>query len=285
MSKTSRSGTTSRINHNSDLFYNSRLYKGFKSQKKKDKEKENTLKNGEVNKLYCTSSEAMSELLNGCIHLVVTSPPYNVGKIYDKDFTLDEYLKMLKRVFSECYRVLISGGRACINVANIGRKPYIPLHAYLVLIMQEIGFLMRGEIIWHKGAGAGVSCAWGSWKSASNPCLRDVHEYILVFSKVDFRRQCKQNTIKKEEFLEFTKSVWEFSPVSAKKVGHPAPFPEELPRRLIQLYSFEKDIILDPFCGSGTTCIAALKANRQFIGYEIDKGYIELAKSRIDSLV
>ncbi|MDZ4158978.1 MAG: site-specific DNA-methyltransferase, partial [Anaerolineaceae bacterium] len=142
----------------------------------------------------------------------------------------------------------------------------------------------RGEIIWHKGAGAGVSMAWGSWQSASNPVLRDTHEYILVFSKGSFQRKKevgRENTITKEQFMEWTKSVWSMKPESAKEVGHPAPFPVELPYRLIQLYTFSGDVVLDPFMGSGSTAIAALKSGRLFSGYETERGYIDLAEARI----
>ena len=145
---------------------------------------------------------------------------------------------------------------------------------------------MRGEIIWHKGAGAGVSMAWGSWQSASNPVLRDVHEYILVFTKGSFSRNRvagQENTISKEQFLEWTKSVWTMNPESAKKVGHPAPFPIELPYRLIQLYTFKGDIVLDPFMGSGATAIAALQAERKYIGYDNNPEYVKLAEARISS--
>jgi site-specific DNA-methyltransferase (adenine-specific) len=215
---------------------------------------------------------------------MITSPPYNVTKDYDNDLTLSEYLNLLFNVFSETYRTLVNGGRACINVANIGRKPYIPLSTYITQMMQQIGFLMRGEIIWNKGAGAGTSMAWGSWQSASNPVLRDVHEYVLIFSKGEFKRTVKdkENTITKEQFMEYTKSVWNMKTESAKRIGHPAPFPVELPYRLIQLYSFKNDIILDPFMGSGSTAIAAINANRNYIGYEINKEYIDLANNRIE---
>jgi site-specific DNA-methyltransferase (adenine-specific) len=151
--------------------------------------------------------------------------------------------------------------------------------------MLNIGFLMRGEIIWNKASSASPSTAWGSWLSASNPVLRDVHEYILVFSKDSFSRpgQDRQSTIEKDDFLSWTKSVWDFAAVSAKKVGHPAPFPEELPRRLIELYTFTNDVVLDPFCGSGTTCLAAYKADRHYIGYEINQEYILLAENRLEA--
>jgi site-specific DNA-methyltransferase (adenine-specific) len=150
--------------------------------------------------------------------------------------------------------------------------------------MLNLGYLMRGEIIWNKAASASPSTAWGSWKSAANPTLRDVHEYILVFSKGTYKRHnqaLKKSTISREEFLEFSKSMWTFPAESAVKVGHPAPFPVELPYRLIQLYSFDGDVILDPFMGSGQTALAAIKTGRHYVGYEINPEYIDLAQSRI----
>jgi site-specific DNA-methyltransferase (adenine-specific) len=148
--------------------------------------------------------------------------------------------------------------------------------------MAGLGFLMRGEIIWDKAASSGSSTAWGSWLSAANPVLRDVHEYILVFSKGSFSRKSdKPNTIQRDEFLEYTKSIWRFPTVSARKIGHPAPFPEELPYRLIQLYTFEGDVVLDPFVGSGTTCLAAVRSGRTYVGYDTDPAYIELAENRL----
>jgi DNA modification methylase len=236
--------------------------------------------------IHQSSCEEMKELPDCSVHLMVTSPPYNVGKEYDNNLTLEEYLAFLMRVWKETYRVLVPGGRACINIANVGRKPYIPLHASIMRDMIDLGFLMRGEIIWDKAASASTSTAWGSWQSATNPTLRDTHEYILVFSKGSFRRDKidgRKSTISREEFLEFTKSVWEFPSESARKVGHPAPFPVELPYRLIQLYTFSNEIVLDPFMGSGQTAIAALKAGRHFIGYEISGEYLELARSRIQN--
>jgi site-specific DNA-methyltransferase (adenine-specific) len=279
--KTSSFGVSGRYGHDSSKFYNSRLYSNLKTENKKTI-KENKIKSKYLNKIYCKSSEDMSEISDNSIHLMVTSPPYNVTKEYDEDLTLKEYLELLKQVFSETFRVLVPGGRICINVANLGRKPYIPLTSFINQIMINIGFLMRGEIIWNKAASSGGSCAWGSWKSPSNPSLRDVHEYILIFSKFKYARKIKKKiTISKNEFLEFTKSIWTFNTESAKKVGHPAPFPVELPYRLIQLYTYKGDVVLDPFCGSGTTCIAAKKTERYYIGYDINKEYIKLAKKRI----
>jgi site-specific DNA-methyltransferase (adenine-specific) len=268
------------------------MYAGLEAQTFKNGESdgknplltENPLPSEKIDRIFCSSAERMAELPDRSVHLMVTSPPYNVGKDYDADLTLDEHLAFLRRVWSEVLRTLAPGGRACINIANLGRKPYIPLHAFIIKDMLALGFQMRGEIIWDKAASAAASTAWGSWLSAANPTLRDVHEYILVFSKDTFRRQPpseQANTITRAEFLEYTKSVWTFPAESARKVGHPAPFPIELPYRLIQLYSFANDLVLDPFMGSGQTALAAIKAGRHYVGYEVDAGYVELALRRI----
>ncbi len=282
-SSTSKFGTTSRISHDSSAYYGSRLYAEMAGEEAAPVP-DNPFPAELENTIVLGSSEAMTEIPDNSVHLMITSPPYNVTKEYDRDLSLTEYLEMLRRVFSEVYRVLVYGGRACVNVANLGRKPYIPLSDFVSRMMLDIGFLMRGEIIWDKGAGAGVSMAWGSWKSASNPVLRDVHEYILVFSKGSFTRkrvEGRADTITREQFMEWTKSVWRFNPESARKVGHPAPFPVELPYRLIQLFSFTGDIVLDPFMGSGTTAIAALESGRKYVGYEIDEEYVKLAEKRL----
>ena len=280
--KTSSFGTPGRINHDSSQFYNSRLYEGIITDDKV-KHIENKIPQEYLNKHFCHSSEQMNELPNNSIHLMITSPPYNVTKEYDNNLSLEEYLFLLKNIWKETYRVLVPGGRACINIANLGRKPYIPLHSYIIKDMLEQGFYMRGEIIWNKASSASPSTAWGSWLSAANPVLRDIHEYILIFSKNTFTHNSKgkESTITKEEFLEWTKSVWIFPAVSAKTIGHPAPYPEELPRRLIKLYSFKQDIILDPFLGSGTTSLSAVKNDRNFVGYDTNIKYIELADRRV----
>ncbi len=284
-SRTSPFGAPRRESHDSSPFYESRLYEGLE-QERKVPYQENPVPLGLVNAIVCQSSEDLSDLPDCSVHLMVTSPPYNVGKEYDEDFTLAEYREFLGRVWSEVFRVLVPGGRACINVANLGRKPYIPLHALIVEDMLACGFFMRGEIIWNKAASASASTAWGSWQSATNPTLRDVHEYILVFCKDTFRRAPvagRENTISRDEFLEFTKSVWTFPAESARKIGHPAPFPVELPRRLIQLYTFSGEVVLDPFMGSGQTALAARDTGRRFVGYEIDPDYAALAKARAAS--
>jgi site-specific DNA-methyltransferase (adenine-specific) len=280
--RTSSFGANSRISHDSSPYYESRLYEGLAAPGG-HAEPDNRLPDECRNWLFHASSEQMNELPDRCVHLMITSPPYNVTKEYDDNLSLREYLDLLRRVLGETHRVLVDGGRACINVANVGRKPYIPLSDHISLMMLEIGFLMRGEIIWCKGAGAGVSMAWGSWQSASNPVLRDTHEYILVFSKGTFRRsgRGRESTIGRDEFMEWTKSVWTMNPESARKVKHPAPFPVDLPHRLIQLYTFKGDVVLDPFMGSGTTAVAALQDGRAFVGYDTSAEYIELATRRL----
>jgi len=282
--KTSSFGSPGRIGHDASSFYAARLY-ADQPQGRDAPYTESQIPPDRLDCIFNGSAERMEELPDSCVHLMVTSPPYNVGKDYDDDLSLEEYLSFLKRVWGEVRRVLVPGGRACINVANLGRKPYIALHALIIEQMLGMGFLMRGEIIWNKASSASPSTAWGSWKSAVNPVLRDVHEYILVFSKDTFSRprSDKANSITREEFLEWTKSVWNFPAVSAKKIGHPAPFPEELPHRLIQLYTFSEDVVLDPFAGSGTTCLAAQADGRNYVGYEINPEYAEHARRRLVS--
>jgi len=191
----------------------------------------------------------------------------------------------MKKVCAEMLRVLVPGGRACINVAGIGRKPYRPTHYFVTGIMLELAFLMRGEIIWNKGASACGSSAWGSWMSASNPVLRDTHEYVLIFSKERMKREKSGgDSISREDFLMATRSVWEIPTESARRIGHPSPFPLELPKRLIELYSFEGDVVLDPFSGSGTACVAAAMLGRQYVGYDSFSEYCHLASHRISAL-
>jgi len=278
--KTRSFGSSGRVGHDASAYY-SRSMSKFKIV-----DAELIVNRSDCrNQIFCKSSENMDELPDNSVGLMITSPPYNVGKEYDEDLNLEEYLDLLKRIFIETYRVLEPGGRACINIANSGRKPYIPLSHKISEIMMEIGFLMRGEIIWVKAEGANGSCAWGSFCSPSNPSLRDIHEYILVFSKNDFKRAYSgESTITKEDFMRDTLSVWRFNPESATKIGHPAPFPLELPSRLINLYSYKGDLILDPFMGSGTACLAAKRLSRDYIGYDIEEKYCKMAQNRLNTI-
>ncbi len=279
---TTKFGVGKRENHDSSEFYSRKLYQTKNDSTKCDKCR--PLPHHAINKIFQHSSEDMIELPDNSISLMVTSPPYNVGKDYDSDLTLAEYLEFLRQVLAETHRVLAPGGRVAFNVANLGRKPYIPMNALIYKIAADLGFLMRGEIIWVKGKGASGSCAWGSWMSAGNPTLRDLHEYILIFSKQRFDKPIKgKSTISKEEFLEATISVWNIPAESAKRVKHPAPFPIALVDRLIQLYTFEGEVVLDPFMGSGTTAVAAVGLNRNFVGYEINAEYIDICRNRLNS--
>lgn len=284
--ETSSFGSPARRSHDSSRFYGSRLYEGL-AKEQKEHYRESPVPERLLDRMHHGSSESMTGLPDESIHLMVTSPPYNVGKDYDRDLTLEEYRAFLSRVWREVKRVLVPGGRCCINVANLGRRPYVPLHAFVIEDMMALGFLMRGEMIWAKDSSSSPSTAWGSWMSASNPTLRDTHEYILVFSKSGFFRESlgRKSTISREEFLEFTKSVWRFDAEPARKVGHPAPFPVELPYRCIQLYTFAGETVLDPFMGSGQTAIAALRTGRHYVGYDTERKYIELSRKRIADII
>lgn len=223
----------------------------------------------------------MEEVPDQSVALCLTSPPYNNGKEYDSDLTLDEYLSFISMVGKEVYRVLKPGGRYVLNVANQGRNPYIPLTAYFWTLHLDIGFYPLGEIIWVKGKGSSGSCTWGSWMSARNPRIRDVHEYLLVMGKGAYRTDKGVSTISRDEFLESTLSVWYIEPEKASRIGHPAPFPPELAERVIKLFSYQDDVVLDPFAGSGTTLVVAKKLGRRFVGYEIKQEYCSLCESRL----
>jgi DNA modification methylase len=250
--------------------------------------------------LICEDARQMIAVDDCSIALVVTSPPYFAGKEYEAALgeghvpgSYLEYLTMLRDVFAQCRRVLEPGGRIAVNVANLGRKPYRSLAGDVVQILQDdLALLLRGEIIWQKARGATGSIAVGSYLSAANPVLRDVTERVVVASKGRFDRAVSraererrglpfENTISKEEFFASTLDVWEIPPERARRVGHPAPFPVELPERLIQLYTYRGDVVLDPFLGSGSTAVAAVRTDRHYVGYDTDPTYVALAEGRI----
>src|SRR5215208_494000 len=244
-------------------------------------------------------ARSMDGVADGSVALVVTSPPYFAGKTYEEELEREvvpasylEYLELLTDIFAECVRKLEPGGRIAVNVANLGRKPYRSLSADTIHIFEELGLLLRGEIIWQKQKAASGSCAWGSFRSAANPVLRDLTERVIVASKgrFDRARSVKQraaeglpheSTLMTEDFMALTLDVWEIPPESAKRVGHPAPFPVELPEQLIRLYTFEDDLVLDPFMGSGSALVAAARLGRRYVGYDLDAGYVELARRRV----
>lgn len=244
-------------------------------------------------------ARAMDTVKSGSVALVVTSPPYFAGKQYEEELERDgvpssyaEYLELLTDVFAECVRTLEPGGRIAVNVANLGRKPYRSLSADIIGILERLGLLLRGELIWQKGEGANGSCAWGSFRSPANPVLRDITERVIVASKGRFDRAltAKQRaakglphkpTVMTEDFLALTLDLWSIPPESARRVGHPAPFPVELPEQLIRLYTYENDLVLDPFLGSGSTVVAATLLGRRAVGYDLDPNYVELARERV----
>ena len=248
----------------------------------------------------CGDARNMDTIADGSVALVVTSPPYFAGKQYEEELERDgipssylEYLEMLTDVFAECARKLEPGGRIAVNVANLGRKPYRSLSADVIRILEhDLGLLLRGELVWQKGEGASGSCAWGSWRSPSNPVLRDLTERVIVASKgrFDRARTAKQRaaqglphvtTLLPEDFLTLTLDVWSIPPESARRVGHPAPFPVELPEQLIRLYTYADDLVLDPFMGSGSTLVAAARLGRRYVGYDLDPAYVDMARQRV----
>jgi site-specific DNA-methyltransferase (adenine-specific) len=254
-----------------------------------------------IDEVFLGDARSMEAIDDSSVALVVTSPPYFAGKEYEVALgeghvpaTYAEYLAMLEAVFAECVRKLEPGGRIAVNVANLGRRPYRSLSGDVAWILQDrLRLLLRGEVIWIKARGATGSCAWGSFQRPANPVLRDLSERIVVAGKGRFDRALtprqrfasqlpSEASIFRDEFMEATTDLWEIPSESASRVGHPAPFPVELPERLIHLYTYRGDLVLDPFIGSGTTAIAALRTERHFAGYDTDPGYVASARHRID---
>ena len=291
MSQTKTFGTGKREGHDASSFYNRRIFATNDAVGWQEGVHPAITIDGSgmplsawVDRIYNESSECMDAVPDASVGLAFTSPPYNVGKDYDDDLDLQSYLDLVESIAREVYRVLLPGGRYVVNVANLGRKPYIPLHAMFYEIHQRIGFLPMGEIIWQKGKGASGSCAWGSWMSAKAPRLRDLHEYLLVFAKDQFSRPDRgMSDISRDDFMQSTLSIWDIRPESAKRVGHPAPFPVPLAERVIKMYSYVGDVVLDPFSGSGTTCVAAQRHGRCYVGYDISADYCRLAESRLSA--
>lgn len=240
-----------------------------------------------INKIICGDAlKVLKKLPDNSIHLAITSPPYNLDmpyKNHNDAMPYDEYLKWMGEVWKETKRVLVSGGRLCINIGENKRQD-ITFPTYSAFIQQciNLGMLYRGTIIWNKHSAA-KHTAWGSWKSASNPHIVPRHEYILVFSKDEWKLKSgnEKSDITDKEFMEYTRSIWTFAPESRKMVRHPAPFPEELPYRLIKFYSFPKQIVLDMFCGSGTVGVVAKRLGRDFILIDNCLDYCKLSQERI----
>lgn len=254
-----------------------------------------------VDRIFPGDARTMTaaQVADRSVALMVTSPPYFAGKEYEEELGAGhvpasylEYLEMLYEVLEVCAAKLEPGGRMAVNVANLGRKPFRSLAADVISILQDLGLLLRGEIVWQKAKGANGSCAWGSYRSPANPVLRDVTERVVIASKGRFDRAISraererqglphEATISADEFMAATLDVWEIPSESATRVGHPAPFPVDLPQRLIELYTYRGDLVLDPFMGSGTTAVAAHRSGRHFVGFEIQPDYVEIAERRL----
>lgn len=219
------------------------------------------------------------------IDLIVTSPPYNVGVsygTYEDNIAYETYLDFTAKWLSKAHQLLRRDGRLCLNIPidkNKGGQQSV--YADIVSIAKQIGYKYHATIIWNEG-NISRRTAWGSWKSARAPyVIAPVEAIVLLYKEVWKKEREGESDITREEFIEWTMGVWSFSGESKKEVGHPAPFPEELPKRCIKLFSYVGDTVLDPFVGSGTTLVAALKLKRKGIGIEIEPAFCEIAKRRI----
>jgi len=220
------------------------------------------------------------------IDLIVTSPPYNVDIKYnshDDQISYEEYLEFSKQWIAKCYKLANDTGRFCLNIPlDKNKNGQQSVGADLTTIAKKVGWKYHSTIIWNEG-NISRRTAWGSWMSASAPYVIAPVELIVVLYKKEWKKTngSRLNDIIKEEFMEWTNGVWTFNGESKKRIGHPAPFPRELPRRCIKLFSYVGDAVLDPFMGSGTTLIEACLNNRKGIGVDVDQKYCELAEKRL----
>lgn len=296
--RTSAFGVSKRESHDATGFYDR-----FTAPELSDDDDVRRLDQSVVDQVWTGDARELIDrhVAPSSVALVVTSPPYFAGKAYEEELGRGhipadyfDYLRMLHDVFAACVRALEPGGRIAVNVANLGRKPYRSLSADVTRIFEDLKLLPRGEVVWRKAAGASGSCAWGSFQSPRNPVLRDVTERVIVASKGRFDRPIDPTararlglphlgSILADEFLEATLDVWDLPPESARRVGHPAPFPVELPQRFIELYTYRDDLVLDPFMGAGSTAVAAVRSDRRFLGFDTDPVYVELTEQRVAS--
>jgi site-specific DNA-methyltransferase (adenine-specific) len=248
-----------------------------------------------INEIYNMDClNGLRKMDDNTIDLVVTSPPYNVDlgnnkynknpyNLYNDNKEHQEYISWLKEIFSLVYLKLKSGGRVCINIGD-SKNGAIPTHSDVIQMMCDIGYIPMTNIIWNKNTTSNRA-SFGSYLSPSCPSFPRGFEFILVFAKENKKLQYKGETdLTKEEFVEWTNGLWTFAPETRqKKIGHPAMFPEELPKRLIKMFSWKGALVVDPFMGSGTTAIACINTNRNYIGFELDTDYFNIATERIEN--
>lgn len=240
------------------------------------------------NKILCADSlEVLQKLPDNCIDIIFTSPPYNFGMEYDihnDTSKWDAYYEMLFRIFKECIRVLKYGGRFVLNIQPL-YSDYIPAHHIISNFFIENKMIWKGEILWEKNNYNCQMCTYGSWKSPSSPYLKYTWEFIEVYCKGDLKKQGKSADadITAEEFKSWVVSKWSIAPERhMKEFGHPAMFPESLAERVLKLFSFKNDVVLDPFNGVGTTTVVAKKTGRRYLGIDISREYCDTAEKRIE---
>ena len=274
-----------------NFILNEILNNALQNQQKQEinffKEKQNLVYNKKNLKIYNNDfiNIDLSEYI-GKINLLVTSPPYNLSIEYGKhndSLKYEDYLIFTENWLKKAYQLLADDGRICVNIPLDKNKNGLKsIYADFVNIAKNVGFKYQSTIVWNE-QNISRRTAWGSWLSASAPYVIAPVEMIVVMYKKQWKRLRKgESTIERDEFIEWTNGVWTFSGESKKRIGHPAPFPIELPKRCIRLFSYKDDIILDPFLGSGTTLISAYQEGRKAIGVELDKKYVDLAIDRIE---
>ncbi len=270
-------------------FMKEKVRKGTKNAKHSIIVKEPSSIKPFINKIVVGDAEEVLKLIpDNSVDIIITSPPYNFGQHYANDPTQDTkewnaYFKKLSLIWTECYRILKPGGRIAVNIQPLF-SDYMPTHHIISYQLLNIGFLWKAEILWEKSNYNAKYTAWGSWKSPSMPYLKYTWEFIEVFDKETHKKTGKKENIDitEEEFKKWVYAKWEITPeIKMKEYGHPAMFPEELPYRLIKLFSYKGDIVLDPFNGAGTTTLVAWKLKRRFIGIDISLKYCKTAIQRI----